>query len=84
MSISSGEYRTSLGKKLNYFAETMLEYIFKFDVFDKKELYINVYRSILKFGGHYLRLDSLQVLKNLTENECLKKMSADEIESKLV
>jgi hypothetical protein len=82
MSLSSGEYKTSLGKKLNYFSENLLACIFKYDIFNKKELYLNVYTNILKFGGHYLRLDSLQVLKNMMENKYLSNMSIDEIESK--
>jgi hypothetical protein len=81
MKIGEGKLRKCFSKKLNYFAESLLDLIFEFDLSDKKKLYLSVYRNIFKFGAHYLRLDSLQVLKTMIESDMLSKLNMEDIES---
>jgi hypothetical protein len=63
-------YNTNLMKKLNHFLETICKSIFRMNEFEnanKFEILEIVYQNLLRKGAHYLRQDSLQVLRREME-----------------
>jgi hypothetical protein len=81
LSKNDKEFDGNLNKKLIYLSKSLLECIFDTKRLSREEIIINAYTSLLKKGAHYLRLDSLQVIKEMIESSCLKLMNLEEIES---
>jgi hypothetical protein len=73
------DYNTNLNKKLVYLSKSLLESIFRKKESTSEQMMQNAYLSLLKRGAHYLRLDSLQVIRELIDEGSIERMSFDQI-----
>jgi hypothetical protein len=68
-------YNINLTKKLYHFIESICNNIFKIEILQLSKVAIlsRLYMNLLKKGAHYLRQDSLQVLRSEMEKNVLFK-----------
>lgn len=72
-------YNLNLSKKLKYLAVELTESIFMKNNYIGEKMIIDSYTELLKKGANYLRLDSIQVIKEILEDSHLEKLSLEEI-----
>jgi hypothetical protein len=68
-------HNLNLMKKLNHFVEAICNNIFKMNGFKtagKVAILSHLYKDLLRRGAHYLRQDSLQVLRSEMERNILQ------------
>jgi hypothetical protein len=78
-------FNINLTKKLTHFAEAICDVVFVEGVLDiglKTSVLGNIYQNLLKKGAHYLRQDSLQVLRTVMETDFFVTNDTTTIESK--
>ncbi len=75
------EYNSNLNKKLHYLSLSLMESILLSSKVTKEELLFVAYSSLLRKGAHYLKLNSLQVIKEFLESAD-RQLSFDNLKSK--
>ena len=84
LSTDDKDYNTNLNKKLVYLSKSLLESIFSKKKMSGEEMVQNAYLSLLKRGAHYLRLDSLQVIRELIDEGSIERLSFDQIKGNII
>lgn len=72
-------YNLNLSKKLKYLAVDLMKRIFMKNNYVGEKMIIYSYSELLKKGANYLRLDSIQVIKEILKSSDLEKLSFDEM-----
>ncbi len=74
-------FNLNLSKKIHYFMFNLCDFIFSIkSLDDKKKVYEEIYSNLLSKGAHYLRLDSLQVIRECIEYKKLQNISYENLD----
>jgi hypothetical protein len=79
LSKDDNEFNCNLNKKLIYLAIILADSILGRDIVSKENMVINAYSSFLKKGAHYLRVDSLQVIREIIDEGSLNFLTFDKM-----
>ena len=75
-------YNLNLSKKIHYFMFNLCDFIFSLKCLDdKKKVYEDIYSNLLTKGAHYLRLDSLQVIRECLDYKKFEYITYDQLDS---
>ncbi len=72
-------FDSTLIKKLKYLGKNITENIFIKNYRNGENMLIDTYSHLLKNGANYLRLDSMQVVKEFLGNGCLENLTFEQL-----
>jgi hypothetical protein len=74
------DFYNNFRKKLKHLSISLTRFALYLKIYDSEELIIKILEYVLKKGGaHYLRLDSLQVLRQYMESNILFSLDCNKI-----